>query len=419
MPHITTFDEAQKALRPLYNNTRTPYTLDSMRELMEHLGNPQNKLKVIHVAGTSGKTSTAYYIAALLHGSGAKVGLSVSPHVDTINERLQINGQLLPEAEFCAVLGEFMDVIADCRVEPSYFELLIAMTYWEFSRRGLDYAVMEVGLGGLLDCTNVVDQPDKVCVITDIGLDHTEILGDTLPEIAAQKAGIIHSQNQVFMYKQGQAVMETIARMAYKQQAILHMFESDATLRLPTLPLFQQRNLGLAYQVVKYVNQRDGLPFVQAEVVDIASQVVVPARLERFEHGDKTIILDGSHNQQKLQALLTSIAELYPGQDIAALAGFVKGNDERWQGGLSELLPVVKHIVFTSFHSEKDMPRSSVDPKILCDYCKTQDYGQCVIKNNPAEAVHYLLERPEPILLITGSFYLMNHVRPLIQGLDA
>ena len=186
MPQIHTLAEANLALRPFYDYSRTAYTLDVMKALMEHLGNPQNQLRVLHVAGTSGKTSTAYYCAALLKEAGKKVGLSVSPHVDTVNERLQINGQPMPEAEFCKVLSEFLDVVAESGIKPSYFELLVAMTYWEFARQKVDYAVIEVGLGGLRDGTNVIERADKVCLITDIGLDHTEILGHTLTKITGE-----------------------------------------------------------------------------------------------------------------------------------------------------------------------------------------------------------------------------------------
>ncbi|MCA9326649.1 hypothetical protein KC976_03555, partial [Candidatus Saccharibacteria bacterium] len=191
VPLLTTFADAQKVLRTYYANAQTKYTLDNMCALMDHIGSPQEKIRVVHVAGTSGKTSTSYYAAALLRAAGLQVGLSVSPHVDQINERLQINGQPLSEAEFCQVLTEFLNAIKDAPVKPSYFELLTAMAFWEYARRGVDAAVMEVGLGGLLDATNVISRRDKICLITDIGLDHTEILGDTLVEIAQQKAGII------------------------------------------------------------------------------------------------------------------------------------------------------------------------------------------------------------------------------------
>lgn len=414
MPHITNFAEAQDALRPFYDYSKTPYTLDAMRVLMQFLDNPQDKIRVVHVAGTSGKTSTAYYAAALLKASGKTVGLSVSPHVDTMNERLQINGAPLPEAEFCAALGEFLDIIADAPVQPSYFELMVALAYWEFARQDLDYVVMEVGLGGLLDGTNVVTRADKVCVITDIGLDHTEILGDTIDKIAAQKAGIIHEGNDVYMYTQGPSVMGVVRGVAAKQGARLYELPKIAAVVRPGLPLFQQRNLGLAVAAVGGALRHE-LP---KTVIDAAASLQVPARLERFTVGDKVVIIDGSHNQQKIQTLLESVAQLYPNQSIAALCAFVQGNSERWQGGLSELLPAANYILFTTFHGEQDVPKSSIPTVALAAFCREQHYANFGIEDDPAAALQALLARPEPVLLVTGSFYLLNHVRPFIRSLQ-
>lgn len=415
MPQISTLTEAQAALRPFYNNARTSYTLDVMRALMEHLDNPQNKLRVLHVAGTSGKTSTAYYCAALLQESGKTVGLSVSPHVDTVNERLQINGRPLPEAEFCKVLSEFLSIVDDSGIKPSYFELLVAMTYWEFARRGVDYAVIEVGLGGLLDGTNVIDRSDKVCLITDIGLDHTEILGDTLSKIAGQKAGIIHEGNEVFMYHQVSEVLRKVEKAVADKQATLHILQGSDSVEFAGLPLFQQRNLGLAAQTVDYVLRRDYQEQLTHEVLHRGAEVVIPARLERFMVHGKLVIVDGSHNQQKLTMSLESIEQLYPGQPIAALCAFVQGNKDRWQGGLEALMSAAQHIIFTSFNSEQDVPKASVKPADLVRYCDSHHFKHSEVIARPAAAYQALLHRSEPVLLVTGSFYLLNHIRPLIK----
>jgi dihydrofolate synthase/folylpolyglutamate synthase len=415
VPQIRNFSEAQDALRPYYHNSRQPYTLDTMRALLSNLGNPQNQLRVVHVAGTSGKTSTAYYCAALLQTAGKTVGLSVSPHVDTVNERLQVNGSPLPEAEFCAVLGEFIDIVDGSNLQPSYFELMVAMAYWEFARRRLDYAVMEVGLGGLLDGTNVVDSPNKICLITDIGYDHTEILGETLSKIATQKAGIIQGRNTVFMYEQTDEVLAAVKLATHQHRATLLVMSAEHSKRYEGLPLFQQRNLGLATQAMGFALQRDFGQELSDDQVHHASHVVVPARLERFKVGDKLVIVDGSHNQQKLHTLLESIAELYPGQDIAALCAFVQGSEERWQGGVTELCSVVKRLIITGFNNEQDTPKSSVSPAIVAAYCDQVGYRQTEVMTSPLAAYNALLLRSEPVLLVTGSFYLLNHIRPLIK----
>jgi dihydrofolate synthase / folylpolyglutamate synthase len=417
MPQIYTLAEAQDALRPYYNNAQTKYTLDVMRELMEYLGNPQNKLTVLHVAGTSGKTSTAYYAAALLKESGKRVGLSVSPHVDTVNERVQVNGQPLREADFCRSLSEFIELVDKSGIRPSYFELLVGLAYWEFARQGLDYAVIEVGLGGLLDGTNVIDSENKLCLITDIGLDHTQILGDTLAAITGQKAGIIKPGNTVFMYRQSDEVTDVVATVAAEQHAAVHWLDGSSELsQYEFLPPFQQRNLGLAAAAVDAALRRDTGHQLAQDARERAAHIVVPARLETRTIGDKTVIIDGSHNQQKLTSLMQGVEKLHPNQDIAVLCAFVAGPDSRWQDGLLALMPHVQHILFTSFHSESDLPKKSIDPELLATFAGTQSEAPTMeVVTDPAEALQRLLNRPEPLLLVTGSFYLLNHVRPRIK----
>ena len=172
---IRTIEEAEAALLPyvplVAQLTGKATTLErAIIPLMALAGNPQDRLKTVHIAGTSGKTSTSYYIAALLGAAGKTVGLTVSPHVDSITERIQINGQPLPDAEFCQELETFLDIVKQAPQPPSYFELLYAFALWVFGRRHVDYAVIETGMGGLYDATNVATRADKVCVITDIGL---------------------------------------------------------------------------------------------------------------------------------------------------------------------------------------------------------------------------------------------------------
>lgn len=414
MPQIRNFSEAQDALRPFYDNISTSYTLEVITALMEHVGNPQNNLRVLHVAGTSGKTSTAYYCAALLKESGKTVGLSVSPHIDTISERLQVNVQPVSEAEFCAVLGEFLDLVADSGLAPSYFEVLVAMAYWDFARKGLDYAVMEVGLGGLLDGTNIAASANKVCLITDIGFDHTHILGNTLAEIAAQKAGIIHEANEVFVYRQPPEVMDTVQSVAADKRAVLHILQKSDSAAIAELPLFQQRNLGLASQAVDYVLRRDYQEQLSLDAQLRAAKVAIPGRLQRYTVDGKLLIIDGAHNQQKLETLFESIEQLYPGQPVAVLCAFVNGQAERWQGTLEVLMTKARHIIFTSFNSDQDMHKTSVDPDELKKFCEQHEFHGSEVISEVTAAYRALMARAEPVHLVAGSLYLLGHIRPLI-----
>ncbi|HET9173872.1 MAG TPA: Mur ligase family protein [Candidatus Saccharimonadales bacterium] len=409
------FQEAHQALSRFYGKRSSePYTLDRMRALMAYLGNPQDSLRVVHIAGTSGKTSTAYYTAALLAQSGVTVGLTVSPHVQEVNERVQINLEPLAEAEFCTQLAEFLERVTSSELEPSYFECMVAFAYWYFAKRRVDYAVVEVGLGGLLDGTNVITRSDKVCVITDIGMDHTEVLGDTLPLIARQKAGIIQPHNHVFMYDQGSEVVGVVKDACAVAGASLQLIASDYEPVDASMPAFQQRNFELARQAVSYVLSRDSRAMLDASQLRSATAVRVPARMERFQISGKTVIVDGSHNAQKLNALVTSIKRLYPNQPIAVLTAFVSGNDERWQSGIGELRDIAARLIITGFQSEQDMPKVSVDPHKVAAFCRLHGFDEVTVVPEPEAAYRTLLQSPESVVLIAGSFYLLNHIRPLI-----
>jgi dihydrofolate synthase/folylpolyglutamate synthase len=414
---IRNFDEARKALRYFYGATGLtgPYTLDRMQALMQHLDNPQDTMRILHVAGTSGKTSTAYYGTTLLEADGTDVGLTVSPHVDEVNERIQINHVPLPEAVFCEELDTFLGIVKAGGLRPSYFEFMIAFAFWEFAKRKVAYAVVEVGLGGLLDATNVITRADKVCIITDIGLDHTNVLGNTLGEISTQKAGIIQSLNHVFMYTQSEEVMAPVRARCESCDATLHLVAPYSIQASKELPLFQQRNLYLAEQAVNYMLTRDSGKTLTPTQIQRAEAVVVPARMEILKVAGKTVIVDGSHNGQKIGALAESIRAKFPGQSIAALVGFIQDVDERWQRGVSALSELTDHLIVTAFTVEQDVPKNSMDPERIVQYCQSIGYQAVEIETDPKAALTKLLACPEPIVLVTGSFYLLNHIRPLLK----
>ncbi len=407
---VTNFSDANKQLQqfvpPALSDRK--YSLDTMKLLMEHLGNPQDKVRVIHVAGTSGKTSTCYYIAAMLHASGKKVGLTVSPHIDDINERVQIDMMPLSEAVFCQKLQEFLQIIDKSKLAPSYFEVLVAFAYWVFAKERVDYAVVEVGLGGLLDGTNVVTRTDKVCVITDIGLDHTHVLGHTLERISAQKAGIILKQNHVFMNTQPTEVEEVVEAVCADKNAILHKITK--TNPQSSLPLFQRRNWSLAFPVTRHL-----LGTVSQKAIYDSVQTVVPARMEIIKRGGKIIVIDGSHNEQKLNALAESLKDKFPNQPIAALVSFGHNKEATILDSLRVLTGLTTHIIFTKFYMGQDEYRTALEPKYLQNLCANESFYDVSLQTDPKVAFQELLKRPEHILLVTGSFYLLNHVRPLLK----
>ncbi len=413
---ISNLAEANAALHdymPQVQSTNWTFALEQMEQLMADLGNPQDTMRVIHVAGTSGKTSTCYYLADMLKRSGKKVGLTVSPHVDWVNERVQIDGVPLEESTHCQMLSQFLELPAVQKAQPSYFGVLVAFAFWVFAKEQVEYAVVEVGLGGRLDATNVVHRADKVCVITDIGIDHTEFLGKTIDKIAGEKAGIIHTDNVVYMAPQDVLVTDAIQKRAQQVGAELRQIvpRGSATLHLPG---FQKRNWQLARVVVDYVADRDGFRLAENDAM-LSAQTSIPGRMETIFQDGNVLIMDGAHNGQKISALCTSLAEQYPGKKIAAVVSFAKGKDDSVADSMQALQPVVDELIITTFTAEQDVPKTAIDPEQLAQAATAAGINNVTIIEDPHQAFQQLLKSPAEISLIAGSFYLLNHIRPLVK----
>ncbi len=387
------------------------YNLDRMIALMNLLGNPQNELKIIHVAGTSGKTSTCYFAASLLQASGCKVGLTVSPHVDTINERVQINLEPLAEPIFTKYFNEFIAIPGLIELQPSYFEAMVALAFVVFHKEKVDYAVVEVGIGGLGDGTNVITREDKVCVITDIGIDHTQILGDTIKKITAQKAGIITSKNLVVMNRQSDEVMNVVQQQVEDKQAVLEVVERKTLHIKNSLPDFQRRNFSLAQAVVGSIARRDELPALTDRQLAETAHLVIPARMEVRSIDGKTVILDGSHNKQKLQALCRGVRQQFPHKTVAILTAFITTRQDQIKEALEELVGLSDTITITEFSTKQDFLHKAVDAKIVATIASEVGFKLVSVKQIPIDALTEMLEGDQDIVLVTGSFYLLNHIR--------
>lgn len=418
---LHTLEEAEQALRPyvplVSQLTGKDTTLARIRPLMQFLGNPEKRLKIIHIAGTSGKTSTAYYMAGLVREIGSKVGLTVSPHVDTIKERVQINGQQLSDEEFCSELAIFIDQVHASKITPSYFELMYAFALWEFDRQSVDYAVVETGMGGLYDATNVAERPDKLCIITDIGYDHMHILGNTLPEIAAQKVGIVHPDNQVFMYRQADQVMDVIQTWTTDHNAMLHILETKSFDRelekLPAnMPEYQQRNWLLAYFTFNFLVRRDELPHVTEEALIRTQTLQVPGRMDITTVHGKTVIMDGAHNGQKMTAFIESFKKLYPKVKPIVLLALKQGKE--YEDVIDVLDQITDRVILTTFATSQDLPVRSLSPDTLKSAFHKKIPGLAVtVIPDLTQAYHAFLATSAQVGVITGSFYLLSQIRQL------
>jgi len=415
MRPIQNLHEAELALEPFWpsNVNRPAYTTEQIELFMEYIGDPQNKPRSIHIAGTSGKTSTAYYAAALLGQAGKKVGLLTSPHIESLNERVQINLEPLAEPLFCSELAAFLEIVEQSGIKLTYAEILYAFGYWEFERQHVDYIVIEVGMGGLLDATNVIDRPDKIAVITDIGLDHTNVLGNTLELIAEHKAGIIRLKNAVFCHPQSEEIMEVIQAQARQRQADLHIVHQDG--RTPAdLPLFQQRNFSLALEAVLFALERNGRTTLNEGQIQAAATVHIPARMEQFTVKDKIVILDNAHNPQKLQALCKSLDAQYPNKSMAFLVAFAEGRGRNVAEMVNELESIADYLIVTDLPPGMKQRKGREVSDVLAAYRGENKQGV----SGYEAALKELLTRPEDVLVVTGSTYLLEDIRPLVRAMQ-
>ena len=281
-----------------------------------------------------------------------------------------------------------------------------------FEKEDVDYAVVEVGLGGTLDATNVVDRQDKINVITPVGLDHTDVLGKTVDVIAAQKAGIIGRSQAVFTAGQQPEAAKIIKDTAHQQNAVL--YEVENTLTVPDLPHFQQQNFGLAQSVVNFLAKRDHLALLSDEATADCALQSPPGRFEKFQIGDSTIILDGAHNPQKLTALTESLKQF----NITGanwLISMVDAPDEK----IADCLEIVaeqrpSRCVVTQFNTNQDIKgRRSVPLEELQQ--KAQQAGMAANAIvDPIAALDELLQKPATTIIVTGSLFLVSILRPEI-----
>ncbi len=374
----------------------------TMSRLLKHLGDPQDSYRWIHVAGTSGKTSAAYHVRSMLEASGQRVGLTVSPHVVAVNERVQVDGGPLPEARFLSHLNEFLPLARSYGEELTYFELGVALALWTFAREGVDYAVVEVGIGGLRDATNVLQSPSKLCLIGAVGLDHTEILGHSVAEIAAQKAGIIGPGNTAILLDQEPEAMGALFSRVHKMAGTAHVVD-----RAPSAT-FQEVNAAVARTAVQVLARRDHFPYTEPLTLERP-----PGRFEVVRRGQQRIVVDGAHNPQKMGGLVGALRAAGITR-AAVLCTLMHAPEHKLDDTLAALAPVVSHLIVTDYElgSGKKAKRSFPSDEVAQ---AARRWGLSVeLATDVDDGVRRLLARPEPELLVTGSLYLVSLARPLV-----
>lgn len=384
--------------------------LERIGLLLELLGNPHLQFPSIHIGGTSGKGSTATMTAAILQSAGLKTGLHTSPHLQILNERHQINGKLAPTDTLMALFTEMEPLFAevDRRLpfgKPSYFEAQFALSCLWFASEHVDVAVIEVGLGGRLDATNVI--PAQVAVITSIGLDHTEILGDTIAEIVVDKAGIIKAGQSVFT-----AAVQADARAIIRERcqsvgAQFNLIEAayDGELRLHLDNDFQRINAACAVAAAQAF-----MPTIDdSQVAHGLAQARIPGRMEIVQE-NPIVVLDGAHNPDKMRAAVGAIGRIKPARHRIVILAMKRGKDIA--NVLLHLLPLTNHIITTEFAVKGlwyPVPATELTQAIIA-----QDHTLTVwTEPDPLHAVDLALSVAEPddLVWITGSLYLIGDVR--------
>ena len=327
--------------------------LERISELCEKLGNPERSLKFIHVAGTNGKGSFCSMTDAVLRKAGYKVGLYTSPYVLEFNERMRVNGKNIPNATLTEIT-EYVRPIADAmKDKPTEFELITAIAFEYFRREGCDVVVLEAGMGGRLDSTNVIRNP-LLSVITGIALDHTAFLGDTVEKIAAEKAGIIKDKAPV-LFGGDDAPRAVISEVAMERGS--EFFTPDYTLIeglsatlsgsrfsykthrdivISLLGLYQPKNASLVLEAVDILRRR-GLNIPESAVLSGLSEARWSARFEIIKN-DPLVIFDGAHNPQGITSAVESIAHYFREGKVIVLTGVLSDKDYRFIAGkLSEV----------------------------------------------------------------------------------
>lgn len=439
------FDTYDKALDFIYSQidfsltkqqrySEEVFNLDRMRQFMHRLGNPQNTYNTIHVAGTKGKGSISAMIASVLVSAGYQTGFYSSPHMLDYTERIQVNGISIEQDDFLKIVNEMYPVIQEVQGLTT-FEITTGIAFQHFMKRKVDFGVIEVGLGGRLDATNIIIP--EISVIASISLDHTAILGDTIEAIAAEKAGIIKKGVPVVVSPQKESVMQVFEEKSkeedaplYKNIDLLEYHSRTSTLetqkftvsypasivekeddpdvqhiqiQLPLLGKHQMENAGTAFCALKIL-QNHGFKVSDKNIQDGLQNVSWPGRFEVLQQYP-FVIIDAAHNYESSLRLIDTIQELFPSQKITLIFG--ASEDKDIKGMLRNFAQISKMVIFTKSTHPRAAEPEKMQQLIRSPLCDT------IIIEDVQEALNFALKeaKDEEIIVASGSIFIAAAVR--------
>ena len=401
--------------------------LSRIRDLLEKLGNPQKDLKFIHIGGTNGKGSTAAFLSSILKEAGYKTGLFTSPYIETFNERMQINNENISDEELAEIttwIRPFADSMEDA---PTEFELNTAICMVYFKRNNCDIVVLEVGMGGELDSTNVIDSPEAA-VITAIGLDHTEELGDTIEKIAKTKSGIIKPGCSAVLYRQAESVMEVIREKCRETGVELFVSEPQnvnplsmdiegqtfsypgyGKLRIPLIGTYQLNNVSLALKTVEAMQKR-GWNISKEAVETGLKKTKWPGRFEVILR-EPLMIVDGAHNPHGIRATSESLRTVFPEKKLVFLFGVMADKD--YPDMLDQILPMAKEVCCVTPDNPRALPARDLAKVIEESGVKATPYDTI------GEAVESVIQKAKDAktsAVALGSLYMIGDIKTYIKN---
>ena len=405
---------------------RGRYGLERLKQALELLGNPQHKVRFVHVAGTNGKGSCAAMLASVLKEAGYRTGLYISPHLRRYNERMQVDGVDISDDDLIRAAQRVKEVCEQLGGTPIVFEVLTLMALWYFAERRCDFVVLEVGIGGKLDATNCIPAP-AAALIAQLGFDHTETLGSTIEEIAAQKGGIAKPGSQLVMAEQEPAALRVVEQLCREQGCGFTVADPERLQVLSTSPEGQRLRdrtygelllpLAGSHQVKNAANvltvvevlKGEGFAIPDRAVRQGIERTVWPARFERLSRSPD-FILDGGHNPQCVQAAVQALQDYYPGKKVVFLTGMMKDKDSAAM--LAKMAEVAKAFVCLHADSERafgaqELAREIENTLGLAAYPAASAQEGCALAQR--------LAGEQGVVCALGSLYLAGEIRAVFH----